>query len=680
MSDIVTPILETLNRHPELGGIITFLISAGESIAILGTLVPGSITMTFIGSLAGAGILPLWSTLIWAILGAIVGDGVSYWIGHHFKDRLRLIWPFKHHPNLLKSGEYFFHKHGSMSVFIGRFVGPVRALVPLIAGMLGMRPLMFYIANIASAILWAPAYMLPGILLGAAALELPPDIALHVIMAFIFVVLIVLLVLWFIYKIFQLIQNQTDQLKNHIWYKLENSSYYTLVTLILKHHDPKKTHSQLRLALFFILISVVFLGLASLVKFYGATSIGVNDAIYHLFRGIREPNVDNFMFYLTLLGQKQVVLPTLFILFGYLMLTKRFWTALHVLLVAFLGAGSVYVIKHIVQSHRPWGIAQLSESFSFPSGHTTLATLAFMGLACLLAASFNPRRRFPLYLIAMLVAIAVGISRLYLGAHWFTDVLGGWILSAAILILVIISFRRREERLINPFGTFIVSIVALAASVTTYHYLHSPQMKIAYAQIEAPRPVLSKKEWWNKDGDKPARVSLFGIPTQYINVEWAGDLQKIQSSLLSQGWSNPPERDWISTLHRLADISSSQYLPMVSPQYLDKNPTLILTREFTNTKNEKRLLVLRLWDAYQTIEGNKQTVWVGIVSIVPRTYSWIYNKHPEDIDVSSKIIFPKNSKQSAWEMKLVNLPVPNKKNLPITQDILLIRDSQSVKK
>ena len=106
----------------------------------------------------------------------------------------------------------------------------------------------------------------------------------------------------------------------------------------------------------------------------------------------------------------------------------------------------------------------------------------------------------------------------------------------------------------------------------------------------------------------------------------------------------------------------------------------MLTRGIENAKNKKRLLVIRLWDAYQTIEDSKQTVWVGIVSIVPRTYSWIYNKHPEDINVSAKIIFPQSSKHPAWEMKMVNLPVPNKKNLPLTQDILLIRDTQSVKK
>src|SRR3990167_9216591 len=112
MSDIVSPLLQWLNANPQLAGFVTFLISAGESIAIFGTIVPGSITMTAIGTLAGAGIIPLWGTIFWAVFGAIVGDGISYWIGHYFKNQLRNIWPFKSNPNILKKGEKFVHKYG----------------------------------------------------------------------------------------------------------------------------------------------------------------------------------------------------------------------------------------------------------------------------------------------------------------------------------------------------------------------------------------------------------------------------------------------------------------------------------------------------------------------------------------------------------------------------------------
>lgn len=682
MSDIVSPILAGLNAHPELAGLVTFLISAGESVAILGTIVPGSITMTAIGALAGAGIIPLWGTLLWAIMGAIVGDGISYWIGYHFKNRLPHLWPFRKHPMLLKTGESFFHKYGSMSVFIGRFVGPVRALVPLVAGMLGMKPLKFLIANITSAIGWAPAYMLPGILLGAVALELPPDIAIHVMMVFLFIVLLTLLCLWFIYKLFQLIQKQTNQLKNWLWYNLKKSQYFSIATIVLGHYDAKKTHGQLRLALYFILISFFFFILILYVKTKGAANIIVNDAMFHLFRGIRTASVDDIMIDITLLGQKQIVLPAVFVFFVCLLIFKRWWTAIHALALGILAGGAVYITKHLIQSPRPWGIFQNPESYSMPSGHTTLATTVYMGLAFLIARSFHPRYRWPIYLLAAVIALAVGVSRIYLGAHWFTDVLSSWMLSAALLIVIIISYRHRPEKRIHPLSVLIVSVVSLALTFSFYHARRFDQVKIGYNEVNWPTLQISMDDWWqNNDAIPNFRSSLFGFPSLQINIEWVGNLDKVKDSLLKEGWSKPPVRNWISTIHRIADVSSAEYLPMISPQYLDKKPALVFTRTIIDTKNEKRLLVLRLWNANRIMDPGHATMWVGIVSIVPRAYSWLFqNRSAGNLSIDPALVFPSKKGIGEWEWKILNMNLPLGRKKMINQKILLIRENKLLHK
>jgi membrane protein DedA with SNARE-associated domain len=100
MQDIVGPLLQWLNANPNMAGLVTFIISAAESVAIIGTIVPGTIMMTALGALAGAGVIPLWQTIFWAILGAVVGDGISYWMGHYFKDRLPSLWPFRNNPKI----------------------------------------------------------------------------------------------------------------------------------------------------------------------------------------------------------------------------------------------------------------------------------------------------------------------------------------------------------------------------------------------------------------------------------------------------------------------------------------------------------------------------------------------------------------------------------------------------
>ena len=164
-----------LHTHPNNAVFITFFIAFAESLAIIGTLIPGSITMTAIGILAGSGILRIDLTFISAILGAVAGDGVSYAIGAKFSDRLTQIWPFRRYPRWITYGKDYFARHGGNSVLIGRFFGPLRSIIPLIAGMLRMSRWHFFFANVISGIGWSILYLTPGILIGEASTELSSE-------------------------------------------------------------------------------------------------------------------------------------------------------------------------------------------------------------------------------------------------------------------------------------------------------------------------------------------------------------------------------------------------------------------------------------------------------------------------------------------------------------------------
>ena len=653
MLEFGNPLLQWLNANPGFAGLVTFLISATESIAIIGTIIPGSITMSAIGILAGAGVIPLYTTIFWAIMGAIIGDGISYWIGHYFKARLRSIWPFYKHPRLLESGEIFVHKYGIMSVFIGRFVGPVRALVPLVAGMLGMKPLQFTIANIASAIGWAPAYMLPGILLGAAALELPPDIAAHVMLVFLLITLFVLLCLWLLYKLLKLYHTQTNQIQNWIWQKLLRSRSLRPITYLLKHHDTTRSHGQLNLFFYFLLVSLLLCSLIVYVHFYGASTIPINDVAYHLFRGIRHPSLDPIMLQLTLVGQKEVILPIVIVIFTWLIFCKRWRAAIYALALGILTSGSIFIIKHLVQKSRPWGIYSSPETYSMPSGHTALATALIMGIAFLFASSIQRKFRWPIYTTAILLIFAVGISRLYLGAHWFTDVLAGWLLGSAILMLVIISYEHKKEAQINPLALVLIALFSFAVSYGIYHHLYFNQQKINYAMIDRPITKIDMNEWWRENVNLPAyNVSLFGFPSHAINLVWVGHLDQIKTTLMNQEWTNPPARDLISTLHRIADVKSTQYLSLISPQYLDKPPELTLVRKAIGYKG---LLVLRLWNSTYVIKETHTPLWVGTLGVIPRSYSWISKSRPGEIEINADEIFPNKNNLNPWEWKILSV-------------------------
>lgn len=143
-------------------GPVIFLMAFAESLAFLSLLVPFTAMMVAAGTLIGAGKLDAWIVLPWGIAGAIAGDAVSFWIGRYLGPKVAHVWPFKHHPEALENGHRFFVRWGVLSVFIGRFFGPLRAVIPIVAGIMAMPQTRFQIANVASAIVWLPVLMAPG--------------------------------------------------------------------------------------------------------------------------------------------------------------------------------------------------------------------------------------------------------------------------------------------------------------------------------------------------------------------------------------------------------------------------------------------------------------------------------------------------------------------------------------
>jgi membrane protein DedA with SNARE-associated domain len=141
---------------------VTFLLAFGESLAFISLILPSTVILLGISAiLANTNVGGTYLFFIWlaAGLGGSLGYWVSYLIGWWFKDDVGKIWPFNSRPLMLKQGREFFDKWGALGVFLGHFFGPVRAVIPVIAGTLSMRQLPFQIANISSAFLWALGVM-----------------------------------------------------------------------------------------------------------------------------------------------------------------------------------------------------------------------------------------------------------------------------------------------------------------------------------------------------------------------------------------------------------------------------------------------------------------------------------------------------------------------------------------
>ncbi|OYV49292.1 MAG: phosphoesterase, partial [Burkholderiales bacterium 21-58-4] len=128
MGSYLQALIDYFSIHPYLAMAGVFAASLLEAVAVIGTIVPGSSIVFAGGVLIGLNALDLGWTMALAIGGAILGDGLSYWLGHHYRTSISTVWPMKNHPELLARGQEYFTRNGGKSVFFGRFLGPVRAI------------------------------------------------------------------------------------------------------------------------------------------------------------------------------------------------------------------------------------------------------------------------------------------------------------------------------------------------------------------------------------------------------------------------------------------------------------------------------------------------------------------------------------------------------------------------
>ena len=151
------------------------LVAFLESLALVGLILPGTVMMSGLGALIGSGEVNFWQAWLAGIVGCLLGDWISFWLGWRFKKPLHR-WSFmKKNKALLDKTEHALHQHSMFTILVGRFVGPTRPLVPMVAGMLDLPVTKFIVPNLLGCLFWPPIYFLPGILAGAA-IDIPSDV------------------------------------------------------------------------------------------------------------------------------------------------------------------------------------------------------------------------------------------------------------------------------------------------------------------------------------------------------------------------------------------------------------------------------------------------------------------------------------------------------------------------
>ena len=155
-------LVEFIRVHEVWAAPIVGALAFAESLAFISLLVPAWSILIAIGALIGGSGISLWPILVAAAVGAALGDWLSYWVGLKVGPAVANVWPLSRHPELIPRGEKFVKMWGALAIFIGRFFGPLRASVPLAAGIFAMPFWPFQAANFASAFVWAAMLLTIG--------------------------------------------------------------------------------------------------------------------------------------------------------------------------------------------------------------------------------------------------------------------------------------------------------------------------------------------------------------------------------------------------------------------------------------------------------------------------------------------------------------------------------------
>ena len=598
-----------ITAHPAWAGSLVFLIAFFESLALVGLFMPGALLMFGVGALVGTGHLPLWPTLGAAFAGAVTGDGVSFWLGRHFNQRLKVMWPLRRHPELVARSTDFLHRHGGKSVLLGRFVGPIRPVIPAVAGMLGMPALRFAAVNVLSGALWAPAYLLPGVVF-AASLGLAAEVASRLAVLIVLLLALLFTVVWLVRRLFRLLHPRAHALIRAVlaWARL-HPRMATLPAAVLDPHHPE--------AKGLTLLALVLLGAGAAFFFilHGLSENtllgGLDNTVYHALQSLRTPGVDRVMVAVTELGDGRLLTAVFTTVLLWLLSGRRWLAAGHWLAAAGFSLLLTAFLKVLTGVPRPTPLYVGWDAFSFPSGHVAHSLAVYGFLAVVIGREVSDAARALLYVFVGTLVALIGFSRLYLGAHWLSDVLGGLSLGLAWVALLGIAYRRHPSERLSPAGLALTAglTVAVAGAWNITHHFRSDLARYA---VRSETATMAADAWWQGGWRRlPAyRIDLADRHRYPLTLQYAGDLQRLRSHLAAEGWRAPVPLTATSWLRWFAATAALDQLPVLPQVHDGRYGSLLLVR----AADEGRLLALRLWPANVRLTPGGEPVWVGNVT------------------------------------------------------------------
>ena len=417
-----------LTANPQWLGVAIFLVACVECLAIAGIIVPGTVLLFAVAVLAGSGALSLGETLLLGFLGGLLGDAISYTLGRRFHQNIRRLPLLRHHPDWIGSAESYFQRYGIASLLVGRFIGPLRPMLPMVAGMFDMPLPRFIAVSLVAGAGWAVAYLLPGWATGAA-MRLP--------------------------------------LPEGFWSEaaVVAAGLALLIGVSINSSlraQPRGT--RLIAALSLLMLAAMFIGFPYLVQF--------DQGLMTLIQEHRSRAIDGSVVLITRLGDFRTQFIVAGVLVALLLLARQWRPAIFACVTLLGTALTNTATKWFFARARPEVLHDPLTTFSMPSGHSSASFAFFLTLAVLAGRGQPPRMRLTWILLGCLPALSIALSRVYLGAHWPTDILAGALLACCVCATSLTLIQYRQPLTAMPLRVWWL-ILPACAGVLAFFALHA---------------------------------------------------------------------------------------------------------------------------------------------------------------------------------------------------------------
>ncbi len=659
MNNLINFILPSIEHVHFAGYWVAFFAALLETTVGIGLFLPGSTIILFLGALSSRGYFDTGDLIWFAVFGAIMGDNINYFLGKRYGAKWieKGFWLLK--SDYIKKTRNFMDSHGAKSVFLGRFVPSIKEIVPFIAGSVKMNKRTFMFWNVLGGIGWGFEWVLAGYIF-AQSLNLAELWLSRAGLFFAFLVTsgaILYFLKWLIIKKGKQIWIIVDSLWQSTREAITNNEHVALwiekhprLISFLKARLDTETFSGLPLSILVLAFAYALALFAGIVEDLITSDpiIAADIRIANLAAVFRTDTLTNVFTWITLLGKSQVILGFIAVSVVLLWLWRKNSFIVPLFITVCGSATFTYLGKLAFHRSRPELAVYVEHSFSFPSGHATIA-VAFYGFCGYLLMRFvqSWNQKINILFATIILIIAIGFSRVYLGEHYVSDVWSGYLVGSMWLIIAVsfsewLGYKRKSDQSIIPargaspisFALVFIAILFYTGFSMNYH------PRLAVAPIRNVVVVSQSTDVFTNEQIKYTET-LIGDKQEPINfIFLARNAGQLVAALQETGWILTDKADISSFTKAVKALLLKTPYPSapMSPSFWNAKMQDLSFAKVPETNWLRNAHHLKIWNTNFSLK-NGNNIYVGLVN-ANDGFKWgIIPKISPDLDTERELLY-----------------------------------------